>query len=659
MDQFAKLLQAVGYRAVVGYPDLPVYLHLLISALLPIYAGAHASLSRPSSAAKPSNKTKKQNGQHDEPEEQEQMMEGLGPIDALLLPLFAALSLTSLYFLIIWLEDPALLNKILNWYFAGFGVWSLARMIKDIMGLISSIFFPQTHDIDGNALEIDVKQRRFRLTSLPSVERDSPVSKPSSAPPMPSKITNAMWTLRKLSSHQLDVRVYIHQTVEAQFKVGPQDVTSLFLAVVALLYFNLIDKPWWLTNLLGFGFAYSALQIMSPTTSWTGTLILVALFVYDIYFVFFTPLMVTVATQLDIPAKLVFPRPRRPTEDPSKQALSMLGLGDIILPGMMIGFALRFDLYLSYLRKQTRRAVKNLNSNANAADTPASKEADDSEVVKPTWHPATGGWGERFWTRKEDVVKLKQFQGGLFPKTYFRASVVGYVLGMLCTIGVMEIYGQAQPALLYLVPGVLGSLWGTALVKGDIKTLWQFDEAEEEKEAEARGRKETEDSAWKANRWLGVNWKSAFFAVQRSLNDSKEVKDIHQNDEGSDQATNGQTKTLEKSRSGEDQSEKSKNPKPSHGESTKAQSDSEESGAPKISQTTNGGRKEDKAKGAFDRDRKSELIFISVNLLETAPPKPKKTSIPEQATPSARLAHSDGANTKVEYGEDDGLGETY
>lgn len=659
MDQFAKFLQAVGYRAVVGYPDLPVYVHLLISALLPIYAGAHASLSRPSSAAKPSNKTKKQNGQHDEPEEQEQMMEGLGPIDALLLPLFAGLSLTSLYFLIIWLEDPALLNKILNWYFAGFGVWSLARMIKDIMGLITSFIFPQTYDIDGNALEIGVKQRRFRLTSSPSVERDSPVPEPSSAPPLPFKITNALWTLRKLSSRQLDVRVYIHQTVEAQFKIGPQDVTSLFLAVVALLYFNLIGKPWWLTNLLGFGFAYSALQIMSPTTSWTGTLILAALFVYDIYFVFFTPLMVTVATQLDIPAKLVFPRPRRPTEDPTKQALSMLGLGDIILPGMMIGFALRFDLYLFYLRKQTRRAVKNLNSTANAADTPASKEADGFEVVKPTWHPAMGGWGERFWTRKEDMVRVKQFKGGLFPKTYFRASVVGYVLGMLCTIGVMEIYGQAQPALLYLVPGVLGSLWGTALVKGDIKTLWNFDEAEEEKEVEARGRKETEDSAWKADRWLGVSWKSAFFAVQRSLNDSKELRDIHQNDEVSDQATNGQTRIPEKSRSGEDLSEKPKSSKPSHGESMKSQSDSEESKAPKISQATNGSRKEDKVKGAFDRDRKSELIFISVNLLETAPAKPKKTSIPEQATSSARLAHGDAANTKVEDGDDDGLGETY
>ena len=29
--------------------------------------------------------------------------------------------------------------------------------------------------------------------------------------------------------------------------------------------------------------------------------------------------------------------------------------------------------------------------------------------------------------------------------------------------------------------GVLGALWGTAFVKGDIKSLWNYDEAEEEK----------------------------------------------------------------------------------------------------------------------------------------------------------------------------------
>ncbi len=489
-DQLATFLQAVGYHAVNSSPYLIVYLHLLVSALFPIYTGAHASLSRPSSAAKPS-KTKKSNDDDDEPEEQEQAMESLGPIDALLLPLFAGLSLAGLYVLIRWLEDPALLNKILNWYFAIFGVWSLAQMIRDTMGVLTSFAFPKTCDSDDTSGEVGPTSRKFEPTSSPLVEQSSPASESSSAPSLVSRFMNYMSTLRQLLSRQLDVRLYIHKIVQAQFKIGLQDVTSLFLAIVGLAYFNLIDKPWWLTNLLGFSFAYSALQILSPTTSWTGTLILAGLFIYDIYFVFFTPLMVTVATQLDIPAKLLFPRPRRPTEDPTKQAMFMLGLGDVVLPGMMIGFALRFDLYLFYLRKQIQRTIK---TTEDAANNPASKKAVDNEVTKATWHPATGGWGERFWNPKNEILRSKNFQGVLFPKTYFHASVIGYVMGMLCTLGVMEIYGQAQPALLYLVPGILGSLWGTALLKGDIKTLWAFDESEDDQKSNSPSKSEKEES---------------------------------------------------------------------------------------------------------------------------------------------------------------------
>ena len=34
--------------------------------------------------------------------------------------------------------------------------------------------------------------------------------------------------------------------------------------------------------------------------------------------------------------------------------------------------------------------------------------------------------------------------------------------------------------------GVLGALWGTAFIKGDIKLLWNYDEEEEVKEIKAR-----------------------------------------------------------------------------------------------------------------------------------------------------------------------------
>ena len=572
-------------------------------------------------------------------------MEGLSPMDALLLPLFAGFLLASLYFIIKWLEDPALLNKTLNWYIAVFGVWSLARMFRDGMGIFTSIIFPEIYDMDGNIWEIDAKRRKSKLSSSPSVEHNSPVPKPAAAPPLPPKVTDAMWALRELPSRQLDVRVYIHRIVQAQFKIGPQGITSLFLAITALLYFNLIGKPWWLTNLLGFSLAYSTLQVMSPTTSWTGTLILGALFVYDIYFVFFTPLMVTVATQLDIPAKLVFPRPSRPTEDPTKKAFFMLGLGDIILPGMMIGFALRFDLYLFYLRKQTRRTNKDSRSIDDAAKDSASKKANDSEVVKATWFPATSGWGERFWTSKAEILRSKRFQGIVFPKTYFRASLIRYFLAMICTLGVMDIYGHAQPALLYLVPGVVGSLWGTALVKGDIKTLWAFDESEDDQEHILPSKSEKQDSAWKKDSWMDVDWKSLFLA--------KSADDI----DASDPVGKGFSKRVKRIISGDNALEKSEGSSSSHGESSKSPSRDHE---PQESlYSSDDGSKNDKSKGPFDRDRKSELVFLSINLPKAVPAESSATaSTQKHATSSAHTGHRTGMKTKVEGIKDGGLGET-
>ena len=629
-DQLAYFLQAVGYRAVIGFPYLTTYIHLLLSAIFPICAGAHASLSRPSSAAKPSKGTEKRD---DDFEEQEQTMEGLGPIDALLLPLVAGLVLASLYFLIKWLEDPALLNKILNWYFAVFGVWSLSRMFRDGMVFFTSFIFPEMYGKDGHIWEIDVKDRRSELVSSPSVDRKSPVPQPPSTPPLPSKATDTMWALRESLSRQLDVRVYIHKILQAHFKIGPQGIAGLFLAIIALLYFNLIDKPWWLTNLLGFSFAYGSLQIMSPTTSWTGTLILSALFVYDIYFVFFTPVMVTVATQLDIPAKLVFPRPTRPAEDPER-ALFMLGLGDIILPGMMIGFALRFDLYLFYLRKQTQRIIKNSVNLDNGTNDQSNKKAGGSEVVKSTWHTATGGWGERFWTPKNDLLRSKRFKGTVFPKTYFRATLIGYFLAMICTLAVMDIYGHAQPALLYLVPGVLGSLWGTAFLKGDIQALWAFDESEDNQEHSPPSKSEKQDSRWKKDVWTNVDWKSLFLSPL-STNPSEKPKDSPPNKDTSDQAGK------EPSKGGSSGDNKSS---PRHRESSGSQTSDYE---PEDSKnTTDDCHKTDKPAGSFDRDRKSELIFISINLPKATSVKRFKTAEPDDTSSAQNSA----------YGSHEGVG---
>jgi minor histocompatibility antigen H13 len=490
-----ETLGRVAYEFSLIQPYLPTYLHLLISALFPIYAGAHASLSRPSSAARSSKRKKVTDGEEEESSlEDGRRMEGLSPSDAILYPLLTGSMLAGLYFLIKWLQDPAILNKILNWYLSVFGILSITMLLSDSISTVTSYIFPARYSNGGFIWEVN---RTTKFTSVKTkqgadhradLKRSSPLPGILSQLPLPDWFTRYIWSLRDGLTQPIAVlETYIRGVVETKLKFNLPGLFSIIFAVTAVLYFNLIGKPWWLTNLLGFSFSYSALQLMSPTTFATGTLVLTSLFFYDIYFVFFTPLMITVATKLDIPVKLLFPRPSGPDDDPTKQALSMLGLGDIVLPGIMIGLALRFDLYLYYLRKQTKQKVhkdelladKKPNDDAINTENEASVNVvNDDHIIKSPYVRATGGWGERFWLGHKYCADK---EGGSFPKVYFYSSILGYIIGMLCTIGVMHVFHHGQPALLYLVPGVLGSLWGTALIKGDINVMWEYTEAEEDR----------------------------------------------------------------------------------------------------------------------------------------------------------------------------------
>lgn len=137
--------------------------------------------------------------------------------------------------------------------------------------------------------------------------------------------------------------------------------------------------------------------------------------------------MVTVAKNLDGPIKILFPRDSLiPNPETGKIDLSLLGLGDIVIPGFFLSLLLRFD--------------------AHQAQLP---------VDKVDIHAS-------------------------FSKPYFHSALVAYVLGLLTTIGVMTFFNAAQPALLYLVPACLGSSFGCAMLRGEVKELLEYSEEEEE-----------------------------------------------------------------------------------------------------------------------------------------------------------------------------------
>ncbi|KAL9624778.1 MAG: hypothetical protein Q9160_001133 [Pyrenula sp. 1 TL-2023] len=473
---FMDILHRVAAEAIRIKPFIPTYTHLLASTVFLLYTGAHASLTRPSSAAEPekkSAKSKRARSEDDDEEDEEvvvQKMEGLSPSDAVIFPIMAGATLATLYFLIKWLKNPDLLNKVLNYYFSIGGTLFAVKFVKDVFSTARSLIFPSQYSRNGIHWRVNKGKRHFEATSTqdhtekPTIRR-SPFPGIISNVSLPSKYTDFYWSMREGLYTKANLNLYLHRVVSLRTPVDLLDAAAIVMSVPLVAYFALVSKPWYLTNFLGFSFSYGTLQYMSPTTFNTGSLLLSALFFYDIYFVFFTPMMETVATKLNVPIKLLFPRPSAPDADPKVQALAMLGLGDIVIPGIMIGLALRFDLYLHYLKKQTTKNEP--------------KEGEDA-IDKSRYLRATGNWGERFWTLSSHQTEFLQAKD--FQKPYFKAGLTGYVAGMIVTLVAMQVSRRAQPALLYLVPGVLISLWGTALARGDIKEMYKFSEDSKEEE---------------------------------------------------------------------------------------------------------------------------------------------------------------------------------
>lgn len=101
-------------------------------------------------------------------------------------------------------------------------------------------------------------------------------------------------------------------------------------------------KYWLYNNMLAFLFCLNALQTLFIGNFKNGFMLLILLFFYDIFFVFGTDVMLTVAKGIEGPIKLQFPKNYSTALD--KPQYSILGLGDIVIPGAFVSMCLRFDI---------------------------------------------------------------------------------------------------------------------------------------------------------------------------------------------------------------------------------------------------------------------------------------------------------------------------
>lgn len=217
---------------------------------------------------------------------------------------------------------------------------------------------------------------------------------------------------------------------------------------ILVVWVWIMTGHWLLMDAMGMGLCVAFIAFVRLPSLKVSTLLLSGLLLYDVFWVFFSQyvfsanVMVRVATRpaenpvgavarrlhiggqmarnaprLSLPGKLVFPSTH------NSGHFSMLGLGDIVMPGLLLCFVMRYDAY--------KRAQ-------------AQKLADAGIPLPSSWYRIS----------------------------YFHCSLFGYFLGLLTATISSEVFKAAQPALLYLVPFTLLPLFGMAYLKGDLKTMW-------------------------------------------------------------------------------------------------------------------------------------------------------------------------------------------
>ncbi|RKP37549.1 peptidase A22B, signal peptide peptidase, partial [Dimargaris cristalligena] len=337
-------------------------------AVVPIYFGSYSALPRLRSPKKAKSKKSADLSDSSDDESDDDESETVSTEDAYMFPVYGSCVLFGLYLVFKYLNKEYI-TYLLGAYFSIIGVPALTKLFVGIVRGVTGLRLPRYH---------------LQLT----------------------KSANSL----------------LH------FKFTNLHLAMAVLAVVITAFYTL-TKNWIASNLFGIAFSLSAIQLIRLDSFKTGIIMLMGLFVYDIFWVFGTEVMVSVATKFDGPIKVLWPRnllTMTPT-DPYKMA--MLGLGDIVVPGVFVALSLAFD------RAQSLKAL-------------------GYPGVKPVV-PAT-------------------VRAAPYAKPYFTACFTAYFLGLVTTMAVMHFFQAAQPALLYLSPACSASVVILAAVRGELGDLFSF-----------------------------------------------------------------------------------------------------------------------------------------------------------------------------------------
>lgn len=197
-------------------------------------------------------------------------------------------------------------------------------------------------------------------------------------------------------------------------------------------------------NILATGTALLSIGITRVKNFPVACALLIGLFLYDIYFVFGTDIMMTVATKVEAPVKILFPASISVIES-RPYPFSVLGLGDIVVPGTMASLARRMDI------EDLARRAKSIN---------ASKEGKIGNFFTKLGYEKSKSSQNLSRIEAEDRV------------SYLDTTLVGYISGLVMAFAANEWSKHGQPALLYLVPCVITSMLYASFRNKEFNKLW-------------------------------------------------------------------------------------------------------------------------------------------------------------------------------------------
>jgi signal peptide peptidase-like protein 2B len=236
---------------------------------------------------------------------------------------------------------------------------------------------------------------------------------------------------------------------------------------------------YWVTqDILGFCMCVTFLGIIQLNSIKVASVLMIVGFFYDIFFVFITPyifggrsVMVEVATTggppkadalwcekypSDVDCKGGDPMPMLfsiPRLFDYQGGASMLGLGDIVIPGLLLSFAARVDaarLLCSLSSAGKKSDANNNNPNRSNVESQFDPEHGVPPAAMSTWYALLfGGYGY-----------------------YFLPLVISYAVGLLMANAAVYLMEMGQPALLYIVPCTLGCMAYKGWQRNDFMLLW-------------------------------------------------------------------------------------------------------------------------------------------------------------------------------------------